>query len=49
MSAAECASAKQIQLLERVLLRKEKVLPEAAALMIRRKEADAIWGLGEEQ
>ena len=49
MSAAERASAKRIQLLERELLRKEKALAEAAALMILRKKAEAIWGLGEEQ
>ena len=49
ISAAERASAKRIQLLERELLRKEKALAEAAALMILRKKAEAIWGLGEEQ
>ena len=49
MSAAERASAKRIQLLERELLRKEKALAEAAALMILRKKAEAIWGLGEER
>ena len=49
MSAAECASAKRIQLLERELLRKEKALAEAAALMILRKKAEAIWGLDEER
>ena len=38
MSAAERASAKRIQLLERELLRKEKALAEAAALMILRKK-----------
>ena len=49
LSAAERASAKRIQLLERELLRKEKALAEAAALMILRKKAEAIWGLGEER
>ena len=49
MSAAERTNAKRIQLLERELLRKEKALAEAAALMILRKKAEAIWGLGEEQ
>ncbi len=48
MSAAEKASTKRIQLLERELARKEKALAEAAALMILRKKAEAIWGLGEE-
>jgi hypothetical protein len=41
-------SAKRIQLLEGELARKEKALAEAAALMILRKKAEAIWGLGEE-
>jgi transposase-like protein len=35
---------KRIQQLERDLVRKEKALAEAAALMILRKKADAIWG-----
>jgi hypothetical protein len=35
---------KRIQQLERELVRKEKALAEAAALMILRKKADAIWG-----
>lgn len=35
---------KRIQQLERELMRKEKALAEAAALMILRKKADAIWG-----
>jgi len=49
VTAAERNSAKRIQLLERELARKEKALAEAAALMILRKNAEAIWGLGEEQ
>jgi hypothetical protein len=49
MSAAERANAKRIQLLEREIARKEKEIAEAAALMILRKKAEAIWGLGEEQ
>ena len=49
MSAAERANAKRIQLLEREIARKEKQIAEAAALMILRKKAEAIWGLGEEQ
>jgi len=35
---------KRIQQLERELARKEKALAEAAALMVLRKKADAIWG-----
>ena len=42
-------NAKRLQLLEGELTRKEKALAEAAALMILRKKAEAIWGLGEEQ
>ena len=49
MTAAERASAKRIELLEREILRKDRALAEAAALMILRKKAEAIWGLGEEQ
>ena len=49
MTAAERANAKRIQLLEREIARKEKEIAEAAALMILRKKAEAIWGLGEEQ
>jgi hypothetical protein len=37
---------KRIAELERDLARKEKALAEAAALMILRKKADAIWGPG---
>lgn len=39
---------KRIQQLERDLARKEKALAEAAALMILRKKAEAIWGQGDE-
>ena len=39
---------KRIQTLERELARKEKALAEAAALMILRKKAEAIWGQGDE-
>lgn len=49
LTAAERNSAKRIQLLERELARKEKALAEAAALILLRKKAEAIWGLGEEQ
>ena len=49
MTAAERASAKRIELLEREILRKDRALAEAAALMILREKAEAIWGLGEEQ
>lgn len=37
----------RIRQLERELARKEKALAEAAALMILRKKADAIWGAKE--
>ena len=39
MSAAERTGAKRIQLLDRELVRKEKALAEAAALMVLRKPA----------
>jgi hypothetical protein len=35
--------------LERVLRRKEAALAEAAALLMLRKKADAIWGTEEEE
>jgi transposase-like protein len=38
----------RIPQLERELARKEKALAEAAALMILRKKAEAIWGRGDE-
>jgi len=39
---------KQIKALERDLARKEKALAEAAALLVLRKNAAAIWGDGED-
>lgn len=39
---------KRIRQLERDLQRKEKALAEAAALLILRKKAQAIWGDKEE-
>ena len=39
---------KRIKELERDLARKEKALAEAAALMLLRKKAEAIWGRGGE-
>ncbi|SFQ04717.1 hypothetical protein SAMN04488047_1291, partial [Tranquillimonas alkanivorans] len=39
---------KRIKALERELARKEKALAEAAALMILRKKAEAIWGREDE-
>lgn len=39
---------KRIKELERDLARKEKALVEAAALMLLRKQAEAIWGRGGE-
>ena len=41
-------ATKRIKQLERELQRKESALAEAAALLILRKKADAIWGTGEE-
>ena len=41
--------AKRIRQLEKELQRKEKVLAEAAALLILRKKAQAIWGGPEEE
>lgn len=38
------ADKKRIQELERELNRKEKALAEAAALLVLRKKAQAIWG-----
>ena len=40
---------KRIQALERELVRKEKALAEAAALIILRKKAKSIWGQGEDE
>ena len=40
---------KRIRELERELQRKEKALAEAAALMVLRKKAEAIWGDDEEE
>lgn len=42
------ADRKRIKQLEKELLRKEKALAEAAALIILRKKAQAIWGDPEE-
>ena len=39
---------KRIKALERALARKEKALAEAAALLVLRKNAAAIWGDGED-
>jgi transposase-like protein len=39
---------KRIQQLEKELQRKEKALAEAAALLILRKKAQAIWGSNED-
>lgn len=43
------ADRKRIKQLEKELLRKEKALAEAAALIILRKKAQAIWGDPEEE
>jgi transposase-like protein len=42
------ASRKRIKALERELQRKESALAEAAALLVLRKKAEAIWGKGED-
>ena len=44
----DASELKRIKELERDLARKEKALAEAAALMILRKKAEAIWGRGGE-
>lgn len=41
-------SEKQVRKLERELQRKDKALAEAAAIMILRKKAEAIWGENED-
>lgn len=40
---------KRIKELERELVRKEKALAEAAALLVLRQKAEAIWGEGEDE
>ncbi len=42
------AEARRIRELERELARKEKALAEAAALLVLKKKAQAIWGDGDE-
>lgn len=42
------AERKEKGKLEKELARKEKALAEAAALLVLRKKADAIWGTDEE-
>lgn len=44
LKSEQKADRKHIRQLERELHRKEKALAEAAALMVLRKKADAIWG-----
>lgn len=44
LKSEQKADRKRIRQLERELNRKEKALAEAAALMVLRKKADAIWG-----
>jgi transposase-like protein len=48
LSQATKDDKKQIKALERDLARKEKALAEAAALLVLRKNAAAIWGDGED-
>ena len=42
------ADARRVQVLERELRRKDKALAEAAALLILKKKAQAIWGAGDD-
>jgi hypothetical protein len=42
-------AVKQIKELQRELRRKEAALAEAAALLVLRKKADAIWGKEEDE
>ena len=44
-SSKKSPEAKKIKELEREVLRKDKALAEAAALLILKKKADAIWGV----
>ena len=48
LSQATKDEKKRIKVLERDLQRKEKALAEAAALLVLRKKAEAIWGDGED-
>ena len=48
LSQATKDEKKRITALERDLQRKEKALAEAAALLVLRKKAEAIWGDGED-
>jgi transposase len=43
-SSAKSAETKRVKELERELRRKEKALAEAAALLVLRKKAEALWG-----
>ena len=44
----DAAAPRRIRELERELRRKEKALAEAAALLVLRKKAQAIWGKDED-
>ena len=48
-ASTEKAERKRIRQLEKELRRKERALAEAAALLVLRKKAAAIWGEGEEE
>jgi transposase-like protein len=43
------AGKKKVKQLEKEILRKDKALAEASALLILKKKADQIWGLGEDE
>lgn len=49
LKSAQKADRHRIRLLERELHRKEKALAEAAALIVLRKKAEAIWGEPEDE
>jgi len=48
LSKKSTAEARRIRELERELARKEKALAEAAALLVLKKKAQAIWGDGDD-
>ncbi|BBA33943.1 transposase IS3/family protein [Methylocaldum marinum] len=49
MKESQQADQKRLRELERELQRKEKALAEAAALLVLRKKAEAIWGDREDE
>lgn len=49
LNAARKADQQRLKALERELRKKEKALAETAALLVRSKKAEAIWGTGEDE